>query len=264
MNEILCSAGRGVMPREDCLKCALSQNNECGFDYAVLRWLINDEEQNKRSTEVHVTDITGCLRRAWYDKVEPSPEFPHAALARQIGSVIHKGLEGDDDALQSELPISRGAIQGTADIVYRDGRVLDFKTTRWLVPDKLPYSSHPMQVNIYAWMLRGMGREVNKLQIQYVDVTGPTKCRKCRVPVEMVMGEVMCPQCGNAPKGAHMGALLVDIPLMNDEQIETIICDRIDTLSKSIETKVAPEQEPSFLCNYCASFAKCQPNIRSN
>ncbi len=91
------------MPREDCLKCALSQNNECGFDYSVLRWLINDEEQNKRSTEVHVTDITGCLRRAWYDKVDPSPEFPHAALARQIGSVIHKGLEGDDDALQSEL-----------------------------------------------------------------------------------------------------------------------------------------------------------------
>ena len=92
------------MTRDACLQCALNLENACGYDYAVLKWLINDDEQVKRQTEVHVTDITGCLRRAWYDKLDPSPEFPHAALARQLGSVVHKALEGTDDNLTQMHP----------------------------------------------------------------------------------------------------------------------------------------------------------------
>ncbi|MCB2146606.1 MAG: PD-(D/E)XK nuclease family protein [Deltaproteobacteria bacterium] len=261
MTMINCSVGKGIMSREDCLGCALKGENTCGYDYAVLRWLINDEEKEKRQNEIHVTDVTGCLRRAWYDKCDPTPEGPHENLARALGSVVHKALEGDDDFLMSEMPIKRGELQGTADIVYKNGTILDFKTTRWLSPEKLPYGSHELQVNIYAWMLRGMGQPTNELKIQYVDMSGPTKCRKCRVPVREVLGEIVCPKCLNAPKGAHLGALTVDVPVMSDDHVENIISPRIKTLIQSIADLTPPDPEPSWLCEYCAHREKCNPTF---
>lgn len=255
--KIRCSVGKPIETREDCLNCALAGNNTCGYDYAVLRWLLNDHEQEKRKTEIHVTDITGCLRKAWYDKIDPTPEAPHESLARSLGTVIHSALEGNDEYLQSELPIERDGLMGTADIVYNNGRIVDFKTTRWLNPSKMPYGSHEMQVNIYAWMLRGMGKQTDSLAIQYVDVSGPTKCYKCRIPVEEVMGVIVCPQCLHEPKNAHLGALVVDVPLWDDAVIASEVLPRIDTLKEAVEYETAPEREEGFLCSYCAHRTKC-------
>lgn len=258
--KINCSGGKGVFELEDCLACALRLENVCGYDYSLIRTMMNDEVKEKRREEIHVTDLTGCLRKAWYEKTQPAPEYIHETLARWLGVNFHGAAEGSDGVLDSELPLAYNGITGKSDIVYKNGRIVDYKFTRWIYPAKLPYGSHANQVNIYAYMLRKMGRPINKLQIQYVDASGPTKCRKCKVPVRMFNGELKCPNCFQYVSGAHLGAVLVDIPLYSDEEVERIINDRKESLEGGLALGLPPAKEPGFLCAYCAYTETCNPD----
>lgn len=264
--KITCSAGKGEMAHTACLACALSSGHPpCGFDYMILRSLFDDRTSEKRRSEIHVTDLTGCLRKAALDKLSPAAEVVHETLARWMGTHMHGVLEGSNDLVDSELDVAWAGIVGRADVVYRDGRLLDFKTSRWIFPAKLPYGSHALQVNIYAWMLRKMGRPINRLQIQYIDMSGPTKCRKCRVPVRMIEGELKCPQCSNFVSGAHLGAVLVEVPLMTDEEVEDQILHRKEALQAALDMNFPPEAEPGYLCSYCPHYqVSCFPEDPSS
>ena len=144
---------------------------------------------------------------------------------------------------------------------YITNGVITHNSTRWLYPSKLPYGSHALQVNIYAWLLRKMGREVNQLQIQYIDMSGPTKCRKCRVSVRMFNGELKCPSCLQYVNGAHLGAVLVEVPLMEEREIEELVASRRDRLQLALALGEPPEREPGFLCAYCSHYEICQSEL---
>jgi CRISPR/Cas system-associated exonuclease Cas4 (RecB family) len=257
---INCSAGMGVLDTQKCLTCALDHPG-CGFDYAVLKAMFGSSEQEQRRNEIHVTDLTGCIRKAWYDKTNTTAEYPHEMLTRWIGTKIHSAVEGSDELMDSELPVAYDGLVGKSDIVYKDGRIVDIKSTRWLMPAKVPYGSHVLQVNIYAYLLRKMGRQVTSLQIQYIDASGPSKCRKCRLPVRMYQGELRCPSCGQVVRGAHLGALLVDVDLLSDEEILERIQERKENLENALAMGIAPEKEPGYLCSYCAHLEKCGPSL---
>jgi CRISPR/Cas system-associated exonuclease Cas4 (RecB family) len=251
------------MAASECLRCALARQNVCGYDYTLLRRMFAASEKEERRSEIHVTDLTGCLRRAYYDKTQPQPEYVHETLARWLGTAVHASAEGSDEHLDSELPLSFEGIVGKADVVYKDGLVLDFKTSRWLYPAKLPYGSHEAQLNLYAWLLRKQGREVNRLQIQYIDLSGPSKCRRCKVPVRMFQGpdgttEIKCPSCFQFVPGAHLGAVLVDIPLWGEREVEALVVERKETLEKALVFGTLPAAEAGYLCNYCSHREICE------
>jgi CRISPR/Cas system-associated exonuclease Cas4 (RecB family) len=253
---VLCSAGRGPISMTGCLDCALAKNNECGFDYTVLNALYKDKER----TGVHVTDLTGCLRQSYYNKTEAPLEHPHEMLIRFLGTAVHKHIEGFPvpEIFDSELPLEGLGLVGTADVVYKDGRLVDFKTTRWLSPAKLPYGSHVTQLNIYAALLRAQGREVTSAAIQYIDMSGPSKCPTCKGPVKPGEDGVMvCTRCGRTLPNAHPGVAIVEVELdppgLTAEWIET----RLAILNQSLETGNVPDAEVSYLCDYCPFQAKC-------
>jgi CRISPR/Cas system-associated exonuclease Cas4 (RecB family) len=266
--DIICSNDNQEKTVEGCFHCSLTTGGPpCGYDYALLRSIYGSSEKSERANSIHVTDLTGCPRRAYYDKREPSPEYPHEMLVRWMGSGFHSMVEGavasqpTDEHLDSELPLEHDGIVGRSDLVYKDGRLVDLKFTRWMYVDKLPYGSHTLQVNIYAWMLRhqiyNRRKAINRLQIQYIDASGPTKCRKCKVPVRNIDGVLACPKCLTAPKGAHLGAYLVDIPMMSDEQVASAIRERKNDLEAALAMGMPPEPEPGFLCAYCSHAEKC-------
>jgi CRISPR/Cas system-associated exonuclease Cas4 (RecB family) len=254
-----CSAGRGILTRQECLNCALIGDNRCGYDYSLLKAMLGSSQKEERANEIHVTDLTGCLRRAYYDKSLPISEYPHETLARFLGTAAHAAVEGTDEKMTSELPLSYDGLVGTADAYYANGRVVDFKTTRWMYVEKLPYGSHALQVNIYAYLLRKQGKPVNRLQIQYIDMSGPSKCRKCGVHVRMFHGELKCPKCFNYVKGAHLGAALVDVDIMRERDIETLIQERKTLLETAVMFSTPPAKEPGFLCDYCIHRDTCVP-----
>src|SRR6185295_15008554 len=114
-----------------------------------------------------------CLRQAYYTKTSPPVEYVHDMLNRFIGTGLHQFIEGfESPEFTNEMPLQALGLVGTADVVYDNGRVIDFKTTRWMKPAKLPYGSHAMQLNIYAALLRAQGKEVTSLAIQYIDLSG--------------------------------------------------------------------------------------------
>ncbi len=261
--DVICSAGKGELPASECLSCALASGGPpCGYDYALLKSMFASDQKSDRAKEIHVTDLTGCIRKAWYEKVDPTPEYVHEKLVRWIGSHMHGVIDGADAYLDSELPLSADGIVGRADLVYRDGRVVDLKVTRWIIPEKLPYGSHALQVNMYGWMLRQMGREVHRLQIQYIDASGPSKCRTCKVPVRMTSGFLACPKCKAPVRNAHLGAHLVDIPVLSDGEVLEAIQERKESLENAVALGIAPEREPGFLCSYCSAASRCRPELR--
>jgi CRISPR/Cas system-associated exonuclease Cas4 (RecB family) len=138
------------------------------------------------------------------------------------------------------------------------------KTTRFLYPSKMPYGSHALQVNIYAYLLGKMGRPVNRLQIQYLDMSGPTKCRKCRVPVIMVDGEFKCPNCQKFFADGHLGACLIDVRMMGYDEIKENLEARRNELQTAMTAGMPPAREPGFLCSYCGAFNTCGPEVNED
>jgi CRISPR/Cas system-associated exonuclease Cas4 (RecB family) len=231
-------------------------SNTCGYDYSLLKYLLFDNER----TGIHVTDITQCLRKTWYTRKEIPVEFVHEMQIRKLGTAVHSKLENVNEEFQSEFPVSALGLTGTVDVWYNKlGRILDYKTTRWLTPSRLPYGSHATQVNYYAVLLREMGYLVSSAAIQYIDLSGPTKCRKCNKTYQPIDGQLRCPKCFATNGEAHTGAALFEIPLWDHEQTKGEILAKIANLQKAIDDGIAPEREPGFLCDYCPWLEKCNP-----
>jgi CRISPR/Cas system-associated exonuclease Cas4 (RecB family) len=250
---LLCSGGKGEITKDKCLACARSFKQTCGYDYSLVKIMLSDHER----TGIHVTDITGCLRKAWYEKTQTAPEFLHMRAYLLIGNAMHGHLEANGKEGEVEKTIEAMGLIGTMDI-YRDGVIVDTKTSRWLNPEKLPYGSHAMQVNIYAEMMQSLGHEVKRLFLSYIDMSGPTKCKTCKavfIPDET--GYLSCPRCHREYSGAHMGAELIEIEMYPRAEVQQYINERRDRLTKSLETMEAPDREPSFLCDYCSFKQIC-------
>lgn len=217
LKTIMCSGGKGEMTNAECLQCALDGQNWCGYDYALLRAIMED---NLR-TGIHVSDLINCVRMAYYNRTETVPEYIHERLAVTLGTAVHHHMELEDDPeVLSEIPVTALGVVGTVDLFYpKQKKVIDIKTTRWLKLENLPYGHNIQQVNIYAYMLKQMGYEVEELAIQYIDMSGPKKCSKCKIPLRMTEGgHIECPKCGKAPRGAHLGAVVYPIPLYDEDE----------------------------------------------
>ena len=254
---LLCSGGKGEVTKEACLACARSMNQTCGYDYSLIKIMLSDHER----TGIHVTDITGCLRKAWYEKTQTQPEFLHMRAYLLLGNAVHKHLEDNGEAGEAEKTIEAMGLTGTMDL-YRNGVILDYKSSRWLTPSKLPYGSHAQQVNVYAQMMRSLGYPVKRLFVQYIDLSGPTRCKTCKhvFEPEPETGYLSCPRCKREYSGAHLGAELIEIDMYPEEEMEDYINTRRDALVNALNGGDAPEKEPSFLCDgYCPFKGVCQP-----
>jgi len=251
---LLCSGGKGEVTKDACLACARSFQQICGYDYSLIEVMLSDHER----TGIHVTDLTGCLRKAWYEKTQTQPEYLHSRAYLVIGNAMHGHLENFQGEGEAERKIEALGIEGTMDM-YHEGVIVDYKTTRWLNPAKTPYGSHAQQVNIYAEMMRSLGFDVKRLFIQYIDMSGPTKCKTCKAMFEPdETGYLSCPRCGREYSAAHAGAELIEIEQYPREEVQQYITERRDYLLSSLRTNEAPQKEPSFLCDYCNFKQICE------
>ena len=243
---------------QSCLDCSLTFDNPCLYDYGILKAMFDKPEREG----IHVTDLTGCLRKAYYDKTTPLPVPVHSLLVMYAGTAVHAGFEKNGDGRsQSELAVEYGGVVGRVDRLYNDGILLEIKTTRWMVPSRLPYGSHELQVQIYAHMLEKMGRPVRRAFIQYVDVSGPTKCTsgtkwaKCSALVVLRDGQYICPKCGRDYPEGHLGAWRVEVDLSRD--VEELVSRSRQALETAIQTHVPPYPEVGWQCGYCQYVDIC-------
>lgn len=251
--KVLCSGGiYNEITTDECLSCALrNDGGPCGYSYPLLKAMFAGQESDQRRNEIHVSDIKGCLRKAYLDKTDPKPTYVHKMIPLFVGIAVHKVVEmavEDDPNVQAEVPVEIGNVLGRIDFISGD-TMWDIKTTRWMTPSKLPYGEHESQINIYNTQ-----HNLN-MKIQYIDVSGASTCRKCKDILEPEDGLLVCKTCGYiGDANAHLGAKIIEVERM---EVLDEVNERAAMLAKSMQIGNMPDPEPSWLCRYC-SHTNCE------
>lgn len=251
---------------DECLSCALAGANTCGWDYGLLRAV--QQHQARERNGIHVSDVKSCLLKAYWQRTkeaEVSP--PSESMYTMLGTLTHALIEGSDHQVWAEVPVTmvvKGTpLYGTVDAYYPEqGRIVDYKTTRYINKSKLPYGDHEAQLRIYAVMLRKMGLKVESAAIQYIDLTGPARCRYCKTGRLIPGLEIYtCENCEREwsaqDEQIHSGACLYEVSLEGLEHVEDEIQARVSELQACLTSKQEPVGEPGWLCAYCPFKREC-------
>lgn len=261
MLRIRCSAGKGEMDHTECLACARKAENICGMDYSLLASLYNGSED--RSGEIHVTDLLSCPRKVYLSKTQPIAVTPHEMMPLFKGLAVHDRLEESSKALPpyppvySELPVKVGELVGRIDLAYltdeNKWRLLDIKTAKELYVSLVPYGEHETQTNIYAWMLKQQfGMNIDEIFIQYIGMSGPTQCKKCRTSVVYTPAGFQCPSCEKMFEKGHLGVMLVPIEKYSDDEVREVVETRLALIKNALENNELPAGSPGWLCKFCS------------
>ena len=252
---------------KECLECALAKDTPCGIPYGLLK--AGSVLMSKPRPEVHVTDLTGCLRRAYFSKVADYYEPPSQWIAAILGIFIHSKLEqfappGSDIELSlGATTLSGVKVVGTVDLLYK-GEIRDTKSKRFLTPAKQPSASNARQVNIYRWLLIENGYEAESATLEYLALRGSTRCQKCKCEViQRDDKKWECPKCKKTwdEKKAHNGTYRVKVEMYPLDAIARWIDGRATLLDDALKLgTIAPKvgEKDNWLCDYCSFENECK------
>lgn len=227
---------KGVRTFADCDTC-----EGCEIPRGFLAFL----RRKPQREGIHVTDLTGCIRKAYYARTQPEPVMPiWAHTARTLGTIVHDALALYDVNANVPLELDLGSFKvvGTADRVA-NGVVEEVKTTRWLDPSRLPYGNHLTQIRFYGAILTQLGWTIKGGRIVYVDLTGPSRCKICG----KVFGECQHMKRGHSGFAAYAETWT---PRMLDETFFELQAAAIK-LQEAVVNKQPPIVTPSWECRYC-------------
>lgn len=257
-----CIVDKQTLDHTECLACAANGTRGCGYSYPMLKSLF--KYAGYARTGIHVSDLVSCPRKVFYRATEPSEVgYPQERVATYIGTLVHAMLErADDPEMLSEINLTAEyngvTVTGRCDAYLpRTHTLMDFKTTRALVTSRLPYAEHATQLQIYANMLRKMGTQVDRAVVQYIDLTGASKCSRCRVQLApgSEPGRPVCPECGQVYPGKHLGAVLYEVDLAPSDD-DTWIAERAHRVAAAVSGTAQPGT-PGWLCGYCPFKSIC-------
>lgn len=107
---------------------------------------------------IHVSEVTGCLRKAYYTRRSPMKPADIVYVVMSIGNGIHRQLQeylmdkGWRSEVEVEWNFKKFKLVGHIDLYHpREDIVVEIKTTS-KKPDK-PYQNHLMQLNAYLRMI---------------------------------------------------------------------------------------------------------------
>lgn len=252
---------------KECLECALANDTPCGYTYSLLK--AGSILLSKPRPRVHVTDLTGCLRRAYFSKVADYYEPPSQWIAAILGIFIHSKLE-EFAPPGSQVELSLGAmtpsgveVVGTVDLLTKDGVIIDSKSKRYLSKRLLPSSSNSRQINIYRWLLHENGYEAESGVLEYLALRGSTRCQKCKCELEQRDNKKwVCPKCKKVwdEKKAHRGTYRAKVEIYPLEAVEKWIDEKAVILDNALKLgTIAPKigAEGQWICDYCSFRKEC-------
>jgi len=173
------------MPTES--KSIICQHNqkieecqECNALLPTSLWArLNRPRFQPEPSTYHVTALTGCLTKAYFERTTPTNEAFSSAWAKLRGTMIHymvRSLGWSELAVKTKFELDGETITITGHVDAFEpetATVYDLKTTRFAKwqADKghIPRDSHIAQVQCYATMLEQYGISVNRLVLVYAD-----------------------------------------------------------------------------------------------
>jgi CRISPR/Cas system-associated exonuclease Cas4 (RecB family) len=176
---VCCQGGKEVF--EACLERAA--RGECKYPYPILAGMVNNIRADMGIT---VTQLLNCKRKVVLDQrrdIYVSPDQLWYAFRGQMFHNIAQSAALDDWVVEQRFyrDIAGVIISGQVDIIYPGRKLLqDYKTTKWIKDELVPYAEHALQANIYAWLVEPQ-YEIESMEIVYMDMN-----RVLVVPVELM------------------------------------------------------------------------------
>ena len=172
---------------------------------------------------IHVSEVTGCLRKSWYARKFPVKTIDTVNIIMSIGNGVHSLLqeylasEGWKSEVRVEWNFRKFRLVGHIDLYHPENNiVIELKTTS--KKPKEPYPSHLMQLNAYLRMI-----SADKGYIVYVSRDGHVKVFQ------------------------HSFS----------KQLWSQTIKRAFRLWHALKENNPPDPEPSPLCNYCSFKWRC-------
>ena len=197
----------------------------------VLKELYMFYRKQEHREGYYISSLSGCLRKAYYEIVYPTEEkdklrksiFEGEAIHYFISYLINLGGKLMFKKIESEVPVEYEfegkKLVGRADIVLKD-RVIEIKTTKNL--PRLPYYSHVLQANAYAYLLNK-----KKFEITYI-----------------------------AEHGVR------SFSMDTSEELFEKLKERARILHNAVKYSIAPEKEPTPYCNRCPYYHICYKQLQ--
>jgi hypothetical protein len=138
--------------------------------------LVQADNARARSGQVEIgaSSIGGCRAQAWHIiNQTPKTNERTEALAAILGTAIHSAIQeallsydvfGDDFLLEGEFQTPE--LKGHCDFYSREHKlVADWKTTSLKGLQKFPTRQQKIQVNLYGYLLRSNGYDVERVAL---------------------------------------------------------------------------------------------------
>jgi hypothetical protein len=173
-------------------------------------------------------------RRHWHELTQDASDM----IWMLMGSAMHKVVESSDDinCLAEErlhIDIDGAVITGGVDL-YEEGVVTDFKfTSVWSYIYGSRMQEWEKQLNLYAYLYRQYGFEVDALQV--VAIFRDWQKRKAE-------------QDSRYPRQCET----IDIPLWSDDQVVNLLNERIEDIRSALDL-------PDDLITECSCLERWQP-----
>jgi len=176
-------------------------------------------------------------------------EYPSGRLALLVGTKMHEALElasAEADAIP-EIKVRWTTeddiqVHGTADLYIANGfKILqDWKTAKAIYLSKLPYGSHEIQVNLYAFML-----ENNELEP--------------RLPVETLKMVYLSKIGPDTRSGEHNGVVQIGVDKWAPEVAERYLNTNARILREAMKGNSVPSKTSErWMCSYCPVVQQCE------
>lgn len=172
---------------------------------------------------IHVSEVAGCLRKAYYYRTLNLPVPPDKVVILTIGGLIHRVIQPELTELgytcEAELRADMGpfTLVGHADALNTE-HVIELKSVTRMPRE--PYTHHLLQANAYAVMA-----EVPHFAVAYISKAG-----------------------GYVRTTFHRA----------DQGLFDLLASRACELYEALRARKPPKPEPSKLCRWCSAYPICR------
>jgi CRISPR/Cas system-associated exonuclease Cas4 (RecB family) len=138
--------------------------------------LVANDQVRDRSLQVEIgaSSIGGCKRQAWHIiQQTPKTNFGTETLSAILGTAIHAHIAeaikmadpfGDNFVIEQE--VRTNDLKGHVDLYIKSAKkVVDWKTTTLKSLERFPSSQQKIQINLYAYLLKENGYEVERVAL---------------------------------------------------------------------------------------------------
>lgn len=275
MNKFKCPDGETIDCQECLTKCRLGQR--C-MAKPVLKFSSNTRNyKNRRSwstTELLAPTCQMFLKAKYGEVIDPFSIVPSA-----LGTAMHAILEGNlPNNFAGEFRLEKDGVTGQMDCVdlqnkvlydykvvgtYKALRMLGYETTWaertitrgkrkgettleqvWRYTGNADFGEYHYQQNLYRLLLKDIGIDIQKMYLQVF----------IKEPAGVMAQYKIMDSYGQIPKGKLTKAsFLVEIPMVDDDELWTMIQSKREDLSKAIESDIVPE-----MCSETWNGKRCQ------